>query len=163
MTEIPVNKKICIFTNCKYCGKAISKRSTQCRSCYFKHKKAPWLKKYQFKKGCIPWHKGKKTGLIPKTAFKKGHLLGLKSGRVKHSFGYIWIYSPNHPYRDSRKYILEHRLVMEKHLGRYLKPEEVVHHINGIKDDNRIENLMLYSNNGEHLSFELTGMKYGTA
>jgi hypothetical protein len=66
------------------------------------------------------------------------------------SSGYIWIYSPNHPavQGKSTKSVPEHRIVMEKFLGRYLEPTELVHHKNGIRDDNRIENLELWIQKG---------------
>lgn len=76
-----------------------------------------------------------------------------KGGRVKDDDGYIFIHSPKHPYRNSHKHVLEHRLIMEKHIGRYLLSNEQVHHINGITDDNRIENLMLFANNSEHTKY----------
>jgi hypothetical protein len=65
--------------------------------------------------------------------------------RKKHSGGYIMIYLPDHPYADRSGYVLEHRSVMESHIGRYLTADEIVHHINGNKEDNRLENLALLS------------------
>jgi uncharacterized protein (DUF1330 family) len=87
--------------------------------------------------------------------FKKGQHLGIDNPRwngrrYKSSQGYIYILCPQHPYKDVRQYVKEERLVMEKALNRYLKREEVVHHINGIKEDNRIENLMLFESNSAH-------------
>ena len=63
---------------------------------------------------------------------------------------YISVYVPNHPFCN---YILEHRLVMEKHLERYLKEKEEVHHINGVRDDNKIKNLILFKNHTEYMKF----------
>ncbi|MDQ5885271.1 MAG: hypothetical protein QG645_434 [Patescibacteria group bacterium] len=56
------------------------------------------------------------------------------------------VFAGEHPRAANRKikYLFEHIIIMEKHLGRYLKPDENVHHINGIKNDNRIENLELW-------------------
>lgn len=66
--------------------------------------------------------------------------------------GYYALNKPEHPNATKDGYVMEHRVVMEKHIGRYLTKEEDVHHINGIKKDNRIENLMLMSKS-EHTRF----------
>ena len=61
--------------------------------------------------------------------------------RKKHTHGYILVYAPDNPAADRTGYVLEHRLIMEKHIGRHLTSNEIVHHINENKTDNRIENL----------------------
>lgn len=71
-----------------------------------------------------------------------------KGGRVLDRNGYYMIYAPDHPHVVNR-YVLEHRLVMEQVLGRYLTPEEEVHHKNGDITDNRPENLEVMTK-GEH-------------
>lgn len=98
-----------------------------------------------------------------------------KGGRILVKHGYVKVYCPEHPicvatnkrreaaangkyYRRAR-YVWEHRLVMENHLGRLLQPGEVVHHKNGVKDDNRLENLQLYASNALHLADDLKGRR----
>lgn len=77
-----------------------------------------------------------------------------KGGKYRHTAGYIFIKKPEHPNANNENYVREHILVMEKKIGRYLKNGEIVHHLNGIKDDNRIENLYLFSNNSSHMIYE---------
>ena len=96
--------------------------------------------------GRIAWNKGKKC---PQWS-------GNKNSQYKDKTidkdGYILFYNPEHPLScgSNKNYVREHRLVMEKHLGRYLTPKEVVHHINENKQDNRIENLVLFPNHIIH-------------
>lgn len=78
-----------------------------------------------------------------------------KGGRKKHQ-GYWLIWKPEHPLVQRGGYVAEHRLVMEQHLGRYLKKWELIHHLNGNKTDNRIENLLLVTRSS-HLSIHQKG------
>jgi len=155
---------------CK-CGKLISDCATRCKSC--SHKKPRdeiinkkllnqlyWDKKYPLKtigkilnlNSTTVFYWMKKLG-IPR---RKGNQMqkGLfgelsqawKSGRLNKN-GYIIVYRPNHPFASKSGYILEHRLVIEKHIKRYLTKKEIIHHINGIRTDNRIKNLVITNKN----------------
>ena len=81
-----------------------------------------------------------------------------KGGRKVRKDGYTFVVAPaDHPFasytkKSGLKYILEHRYVMEQHIGRYLKPEEVVHHIDKDPSNNDISNLELFANQVEHIT-----------
>ena len=81
-----------------------------------------------------------------------------KGGRKISPKGYILILKKGHPLADSRGYIFEHRLVMCEYLEKIIDPKLIVHHINGIKTDNQIENLKLMTN-AEHTILHHKGTK----
>lgn len=159
---------------CKKCGKEFIKQpshsmkywegrefcsvscSTIGRPSYWKGKKNPYMIGNKLKKGTIAWNRGltTKTNEIVKAYGKKSG--NSRKNKPKKPFritsaGYKYIMIPDHPRVNATKCVPEHVLIMEKHIGRYLTKEEVVHHINENKLDNRIENLKLFSNSSEHM------------
>lgn len=85
-----------------------------------------------------------------------GHYAQIRRGEKPHNFfkptgsyinnqGYKLIFLPGNPHADKRGWTMEHRKAMADYLGRPLLKDENVHHINGIRDDNRLSNLELWS------------------
>ena len=119
-----------------------------------------YSQKTEFGKGMVPWNKGTKGVMKAWNKGLKGKLTGKnhpqwKGGITHDSAGYILQrVSPN-------RQMLQHRFVMEQYLGRKLRSNEYVHHKNGIKSDNRLENLALMTSNSHaHLHYSLEVYKY---
>lgn len=129
--------------------------------------------------GRVPWNKGltKKDPRVRKylkgsknTQFKPGPKPetkgsgnpNWKGGKTINIGKYILVRCPEHPAAVSAGkgggYVFEHRLIMEATIGRYLRKDEVVHHINGNTTDNRIENLQIMTT-GEHTRLHHHGTK----
>lgn len=103
----------------------------------------------------------RKVSKTMKLKFLGKHGFFWKGGKIKDSHGYILIWKPEHPFCDKRGYLYRSHFIMEKKLGRYLTPIEVVHH-KGIKypmgsiknkQDDRSENLRLFANKSKHSKF----------
>lgn len=134
-----------------------------------------------FKKGNIAWNKGKSSYIRTKEhkdlmsellrgrkhkpfskeyKEKRSELMNgsgnynWKGGKYKDKEGYVYIKNRKHPFCNAKGYVFEHRLVVEKIIGRYLNSEEIVHHKNFVKDDNRPRNLMAFVNNAVHKRLE---------
>lgn len=98
-----------------------------------------WMKKFNISR--------RKASVHGIWRFPKEKNPSWKGGRRKNKQGYIVLW------KSANKVILEHRAVMAKSLGRELNSKEIIHHINGIRDDNRIENLLLITQ-PEHCKLE---------
>jgi len=144
-------------------------------------KKATNTGRTHFKKGMVPWNTGKK---MPRTEARIAYDLrqkgvtkpkpknfsatmrkvnppkGRKVYRQKGKPTYVAIYKPEHP--NARKkppdygYVLEHWYVMSNHIGRPLKTPECIHHLDGNKQNNLIENLVLCKDAKEHNAIHTT-------
>ena len=125
--------------NCEDCGKKITRRAKRCKSC-------GTIK-------CKTGTKQPKSFSEKMSIIRKGENNNFWKGGKINIDGYIYIKVYNHPNKNARGYIAKHRLIMEKNLNRYLTKKEVIHHKNGIRDDNKIENLQLFKNQSEHISF----------
>jgi len=124
-----------IYLPCKECGKLrwmpVGRVNDYCPPCVAKHchGKRPWQSERQ-RGAKNRWWKGGRVGVG-----QKGRYIGVL----------VYPNDPYYPMALSNGYILEHRLVMARALGRLLHKKEQVHHKNGDRQDNRLENLELWT------------------
>jgi hypothetical protein len=85
--------------------------------------------------------RGRPTDLSEITGERRQRTRG--SDRRINNDGYVVVYAPDHPNAWVTGWILEHRKVMADLLGRPLRRDEIPHHRNGVRTDNRLENLEL--------------------
>jgi len=110
-----------------------------------------WLKKFNIeRRNGRESHLGQHSS--PKTEFKKGQIPWNFKGEIERK-GYLVVHLSKHPYSDKQGYVKKHRLVVEEEIKRYLLPNEKVHHINEVKTDNDLTNLILFSSESAHQRF----------
>ena len=99
----------------------------------------------RFKKGNKGYWLNKKRSIETKLKISQASKNRIRThiGKKRTVAGYIKIYLPEHHRAQKDGYVLEHIVIMEQKIGKRIDRDECVHHINGIKDDNRIENLVV--------------------
>lgn len=129
--------------------------------CEFRRKGMPYGFKQseEFCKNLSARRTGKKMSDETKSKLsesKKCHYNGLNGyGHTKsHNRGYAVCYVPDHPNSHSDGYAMLHTVLMEIHIGRYLTDNEVVHHLDGNRNNNDINNLALMTRK-EHQSMHM--------
>jgi hypothetical protein len=146
---------------CKQCGaefyvnKAGSDRFCS-RACYDEHQRRKAIpfncatcgKEYRLSPSQVLYRGKTKYCSIPCRALANTHrpaprMLNSRVGLINRQ-GYVTLYKPDHPMARHGR-VLEHRLVVEEQIGRFLTSAEHVHHINGVKTDNCLENLKVLS------------------
>ena len=81
---------------------------------------------------------------------------------IKIKNGYLLVWKPKHKYSKTKAgYIFQHRAVVEDYIKRALKRYEVVHHLDGNRKHNIIENLMIFKSQKEHIQFHLKVQQFG--
>lgn len=132
---------------CHYAWRARNRVERTCESCGKEFTLPPSFESRQVGRYCSKSCEG--------TARIKRKLDRTHNGRpvVQDKAGYVRVSEPSHPSGMNGGWVFEHRIVMERHLGRYLDRVEHVHHINGDKADNRLENLVVLSH-AEHSRIE---------
>lgn len=124
--------------DCKRCGRKYTASS--------RHKFCPKCRQQLDKKPCpICGRLRQRKSNVCKICYFQSKQYPYSQKRHQSKDGYLYVYYKSHPYADKSGRILEHRLVFENKLGRYLLPFESIHHKNGVRNDNRIENLELWS------------------
>lgn len=126
----------------KFCSNNCYGRSRLGSRSWNRDKPAPWMIGNRHAVGHTPWNKGEST-------FSGERNPRWKGGRWQLRNGYVLLKAPNHPKANSRGYVYEHVLLAEESIGRFLRSDEVAHHINEVKSDNRVENLSVL-NAAEH-------------
>ena len=149
-------------SNAKYCSRKCSDKSKIGKTTWNKNTKGlmptPWNKntkgimkanKTSFKKG---------EHFSPKTEFKKGQYLGInhprwKNGEKISTQGYTLLNQPSHPKADKHGYVKRANLIVEKHINRFLKKGELVHHVNKNRLYDNPMNLICFINQSAHIRF----------